>query len=94
MFSETLETGTVIKTKPIGILKLIDDGEKDYKIVAVPFNKGKRTIKASKYDELRNNYPAITQIIELWFLNYNKKINRLLKDGVLNKKLYRESGKQ
>ncbi len=36
LISESLKIGTVIETVPIAILKLIDDGEKEYKIIAVP----------------------------------------------------------
>lgn len=73
VISETIKKGTILEVIPIGMLKLIDEGELDYKVIAVPFDENKRTIKAINYDELSKNYPAIIEIIELWFLNYNKK---------------------
>ena len=39
VMSETLATGTVLEILPIAILKLIDDGETDYKVIAVPKEK-------------------------------------------------------
>jgi len=73
VLSERLETGAIVEVLPIALLKLIDKGEQDYKVVAVPYEKEKRTVNASTYTELNNNYPAVIKIIELWFLNYNKK---------------------
>lgn len=72
VLSESQETGTIVEVVPIAMLKLLDKGEHDYKIIAVPFEKDKRIVKASTYTELQNNYPAVIEIIELWFLNYNK----------------------
>ena len=73
VISETLATGTVLEVLPIAILKLIDDGETDYKIIAVPIEKNKRIIRATTYTELTTDYPKLLKIIELWFLNYNPK---------------------
>lgn len=72
VISEALPTGTVVESVPIAVLKLIDDGETDYKVIAVPFEKSIRVISATTYSELSSNYPALLKILELWFLNYNK----------------------
>lgn len=69
--SETLATGTVLETLPIAVLKLIDDSETDYKIIAVPLDKSKRIIRATTYAELVADYPKLLEIIAIWFLNYN-----------------------
>ncbi len=71
VLSESLEVGTVEEIIPIAVLKLIDDGELDYKIIAVPANESKQIIKANSYNVLSKNYPEVKKIIELWFLNYN-----------------------
>lgn len=73
VLSESLKTGTIEEVIPIAMLKLIDKGELDYKIIAVPFDKSKRIVNAVTYIDLKKNYPAIIEIIEMWFLNYNKK---------------------
>ena len=74
LLSETLKTGTLLDIIPIGILVLEDSGENDSKIIAIPVNEDIQIIKSTSYDELSNNYPAIKNIIELWFLNY-KEVN-------------------
>ncbi|MEM9648586.1 MAG: inorganic diphosphatase [Bacteroidota bacterium] len=73
IISKQLKKGAVIEAIPVAILKLIDEGEMDYKIIAIPEKKEYRTIRATSYVELLNNYPSAMQIIELWFLNYNRK---------------------
>jgi len=70
LLSETLETGTLIDIIPIGMLVLEDSGENDSKIIAIPVKKDIQIIKASSYEEFCQNYIAIKNIIELWFLNY------------------------
>ena len=73
VISEAMITGAVLEILPIAILKLIDDGETDYKIIAVPQDKSKRIIRATTYAELTTDYPKLLEIVELWFLNYNPK---------------------
>lgn len=72
VLSESVETGTVMEVIPVAILKLIDDGELDYKIIAVPANKSKQIVDVLSYNDLVLKYPEIISMIEFWFLNYNK----------------------
>lgn len=72
ILSESLSTGTVIEVLPIALLKLIDDEEIDYKIIAIPVDKSKQIITATSYQNLSTNYPKLIEIVEIWFLNYNK----------------------
>ena len=72
VLSESVETGTVLEIIPIAMLKLIDNGEIDYKIIAIPADESKQILKATSFVEFSKNYPIIKEIIELWFLNYNK----------------------
>lgn len=72
VIAEHLPTGTVIEVRPLALLKLIDDGETDYKVIATPVAKNKQIISATSYKTLLANYPKMLEIIELWFLNYNK----------------------
>lgn len=72
VLSESVSTGTVLEVMPIAVLKLVDDGELDYKIIAIPVDETKQIIKAGTYTELSQNYPEVQQMIEFWFLNYNK----------------------
>lgn len=72
IISESVNTGTIMEIVPIAMLKLIDDGEVDYKIIGVPFDKQQQIIEVNTYKSFSENFPEIKQIIELWFLNYNK----------------------
>ena len=70
LISEALHIGTIIDIKLIGILRLLDDGEKDYKLIAIPVDENKQISNLSSFMELENNYSSIKNIIEMWFLNY------------------------
>ena len=72
VLSESVQTDVIIETIPIAILRLIDDGEIDDKIIAIPSNSKNQIISARNYRQLSQNYPEIKLMIELWFLNYNK----------------------
>lgn len=68
---EALKTGTILETKPIAILKLLDDGEADYKVICIPDDKKLQTVSAETFAEFSEKYPKALEIIELWFINYN-----------------------
>lgn len=72
VISEALKTGTAIEIIPLGMLKLIDEGEEDYKIIGVPAQKSKQVIKADNFRDFSKNYPQIKLIIETWFRYYDK----------------------
>ena len=63
-----LERGSVISARLIGVLKTLDGGEKDDKLVAVavgsPFE-GIRSI-----EQLDREFKGVTDILETWFSNY------------------------
>lgn len=71
VISETVSTGSLLEIIPIGMLKLSDDGELDYKIVAVPIAEDEKIINAKNYRELTSDYPGIKEILEIWFSNYD-----------------------
>jgi len=73
IIAEGVSTGTVIEIIPIAVLKLTDDGKEDHKIIAIPVNKKLQIIDIKTFKEMTANYPNIINIIELWFMNYNKK---------------------
>ena len=70
LISEKLNTGNVIEIIPVAILVMNDNGENDSKIIAVPKNNDLQIIHVNSYEDLVNNYIAIKEIIELWFINY------------------------
>lgn len=63
-----LPRGSVVKARVIGVLKLLDGGEQDDKIVAVLPKSDLG--KVSSIKELNQEFNGITKIIEIWFSNY------------------------
>ena len=70
LISKNLNTGDVIEIIPVALLIMNDNGENDNKIIAVPKNNDLQIIHVNSYENLVNNYFAVKEIIELWFLNY------------------------
>lgn len=66
-----LNRGEVASAKLIGVLKLLDDGEQDDKLIAVQFNSPLK--KSESIEELDEQFPGITNILETWFVNYKGK---------------------
>jgi inorganic pyrophosphatase len=60
--------GAVIEAKLIGVLRLLDAGEQDDKLIAVI--PGKPLGDVSDLSELDRKYPGVSEIIETWFANY------------------------
>ncbi len=60
--------GSIVNVRPIGVLKLLDDGEQDDKIIAVSVNSELR--KVLSIEELNQNFKGITEILQIWFSNY------------------------
>lgn len=73
VLAESMATGTVVEAIPVAILKLLDEGENDYKIICVPADIELQIIKADGLEDLRQNYPAIIDILEMWFTNYDSR---------------------
>jgi inorganic pyrophosphatase len=80
VLAEAFQRGKVIRAMPIAMLKLVDNGELDYKIIAVPENPELRIIHCTTLACMQENYPAALTIIELWFMHY-KENNRQTVDG-------------
>lgn len=64
----SIERGTVLKCKLIGVLHLTDNEEKDDKLIAV--TEGSAFYELNDLDELNDRFHGITKIIFLWFSNY------------------------
>jgi inorganic pyrophosphatase len=63
--------GSIVEAKPIGVLKLVDTGERDDKIIAVKSEGPLSDVSSLK--ELEFKYPGSKKIIETWFTNYKGK---------------------
>lgn len=62
------ERGTLVPVRIIGILRMVDRGEQDDKVVAVA--KGTVFENLTDIDELESQFPGVTEIIHHWFSNY------------------------
>jgi inorganic pyrophosphatase len=63
-----LKRGSAVKARLIGILKLLDNGEQDDKLITV--NPDSPFIKVMSIKELDQSFNGITDILETWFINY------------------------
>lgn len=68
---ESLPQGTVIPVIPLGTVQLLDQGEMDYKIIAVPADDDFNLLKIKTFQELKTKFPTIIQIIEIWLTHYD-----------------------
>lgn len=62
------ERGQILKCKIIGVLNLMDNGEKDDKLIAV--SSDSPMYKVNSIEELSKHYNGVIEIVELWFTNY------------------------
>ena len=67
VLSESIPQGQVIGIKPIATLKLIDKGEEDHKIIAVPANKELNVLNVTSFEDLSG---PVKEIIKTWFTSY------------------------
>ncbi len=70
VLSESMEMGTVVEVKPIASLELLDNGELDTKIIAIPADSSLQIIDATDYITFYIKYNKAHQIIQDWFLSY------------------------
>ena len=63
-----VERGSIIKCKIVGVLFLMDQGERDDKLIAVSVNSPLYDI--NDITDLNKNYKGISEIIKMWFTNY------------------------
>lgn len=71
VLSEALSTGDIIEILPIAMIKLIDEGEEDFKVLAVPKDQNLNILKINSYEELSKKHPSAIEILKLWFTGYD-----------------------
>ena len=79
VLGEQLQKGSIVEIKLIGILKMLDEGKMDDKLIGVMVN---NSIFSSidSFNELKKSYGGITNILEIWFANY-KGGNKIIING-------------
>ncbi len=58
----------MVETRLLGVLKMLDGGEVDDKLLAV--QEGTPLARAADLASLDEQFPGVTAIIEAWFTNY------------------------
>ncbi|HQR44892.1 MAG TPA: inorganic diphosphatase [Thermoanaerobaculia bacterium] len=64
----SVPTGSVVRGRAIGMLSLIDTGEKDDKVVVVMENSPFASVRS--IEELDRRFPGVTTILQTWFTSY------------------------
>lgn len=72
--------GEVVKVKIIGVLKLMEDGEFDGKLLAL--KKGSPEYKMSSVEELNSNFANVVDEVTSWFENYKGPDSGLKVEGI------------
>lgn len=63
-----LSRGSVVSVRPVAVLRLLDDGKRDDKILAVRTAGPLSDI--TTFNDLESGYPGLTDIIRIWFTSY------------------------
>lgn len=71
LLSEALPTGTVVAARLIGALQLLDEGQLDTKIIAVPADSSLHTLQPADFADFAIQYDGAKHILETWFLYYD-----------------------
>lgn len=67
VLGESIKQGELVPIKPIATLRLIDKGEEDHKVIAVPIDPELNIVGANSYNELSE---PVKTIIKTWFTSY------------------------
>ena len=63
-----LPTGTILEVEPIGIIRLLDDGEQDDKVIALPVDRSLLTMDVDEISELPK---GVEEILSTWLTHYD-----------------------
>lgn len=66
--ASAIETGTVVECKVVGVCKLLDAGEQDDKLIAIPVDETLQIVKGNSVAQMDS---AAFEIIKTWLLNYS-----------------------
>ncbi len=68
LIGRSVEEGSIVKSKVIGIIYMIDKNEIDNKILATTFDKTFESVNS--INDLKKNFPGIIEIVQIWLENY------------------------
>lgn len=70
VIAESIPTGIDLEVLPIAALQMMDSGELDTKIIAVPVDSTLKIIDATNFEDFLIEYNFAQTIIKDWFTNY------------------------
>ena len=65
-----IERGTIVECKVLGVLDMVDEGQKDYKIIGVP------TSHVRKYETMQDLDPLFLKVCKNFFVHYKDLNNK------------------
>ena len=68
VIASAMETGKVVKCKIVGVCKLLDSGEQDDKLIAIPADESLQIVKGNSISLMDS---AALEMIKIWLLNYS-----------------------
>lgn len=68
VLGEAIPRGSVVKAKLVGVLKLLDGGEQDDKLIALL--DGGSLSSANSIEEVKDQFPGVLEILDIWFSRY------------------------
>ncbi len=68
VLGQAVPRGTLLKVRLIGMIRMLDGGERDDKMIAVMLDSPFREIRSLK--ELDQKFSGISEILSMWFSNY------------------------
>src|SRR5690606_28740751 len=71
LLCESLPQGSLVEIIPIGTIKLMDNQEEDYKIIAVPATDELNHWGIKTWEEFQSHNKGISSILEIWLKNYD-----------------------
>lgn len=69
VLGQAVPRGEIVDVNVIGVLKMLDDGEQDDKLIAV-LTQDSPFAHIESMTQLDSEYPGVSQIIDLWFASY------------------------
>ena len=79
-----LAKGAIVPTHAVGVIRLVDHGEQDDKLVLVPNHGPFKDVRT--LNQLKHDFPGVLGILETWFLHY-KPLGKMRIDSIADEKV-------
>ncbi len=84
VLGSAMERGSVAPVRVIGGLKMLDGGEQDDKLIAVPVVEQSPFKDIESVEDLQKQYPGVVEIVKIWFANYKGPKGEMEIQGVMS----------